>query len=130
MDEKEIEKIDDPVERKRLYDERAEKRFQKSLKKEETRGKKKQSKCMWGCDEKVVSVDMCSTCRNKHYAGTLLCADPSFFNHEEIMELYRDVKKFMEFMDIDRGEAITWLISEGINSFESRMKRRRRKKKK
>jgi len=132
MDEKNIDKIDDPIERQRLYDEAAEERFQKSLTSEEKkeRQKKKATKCIWGCDEKVVSVDMCATCRNKHYSKTLLCADPTFFNHEEIMELYKDVLKFMKFMDLEKGEAVTWLISEGINSFESRMKRRRRKKKK
>lgn len=83
--------------------------------------RKRKQKCMWpDCDNKATSMGMCATCRTKHYNSKLLCADSRAFIHEEMIDLYKDIIQFMKDVNITKEEAVTWLIAEGLNSYDKR----------
>lgn len=90
--------------------------------------KRRKTRCVYPeCDDKVDSkaklLGMCNKHRARHYSGTLLTLDPSAFPIEEMLELYKDVFAFAEELNVDVSVAVTWLISEGLNSYERRVKK-------
>lgn len=124
-----IEEEDDTGTKILLFDKRyntmKRKRKRKNPPRKTNQKRKRKTKCMWpDCNNNAVSINMCTSCRAKHYNGKILTADPRFFNHEETLELYEDVIEFMLKEDITKEQAVTWLIAEGLNSIEKKEKKK------
>lgn len=82
-----------------------------------------QGTCWWpGCDKPARSVGLCQYHFAQHTNGTLLKTDKTAFPLEEVVELYKDVLSFADIVGVDTREAVMWLIAEGLNSYERRVK--------
>jgi len=82
-----------------------------------------QGTCWWpGCDKAAQSLGLCRYHLAKHHSSTLLRVDRWAFPVDEIATLYQDVVAFADSAGITPDEAVTWLIAEGLNSYERRVR--------
>jgi|SRR6056297_607144 len=93
------------------------------LRLQDGRPKLNNGECWWpGCDKAAQSLGLCRYHLAKHHSSTLLRVDRWAFPVDEIATLYRDVVAFADSAGITPDEAVTWLIAEGLNSYERRAK--------